>query len=167
MGARGLKEMMQNQDVLKIIDGLCNKLQDTEFADYDEEKDLVTDVGDFVKEFIATELGEFGAVWVRGKDKGKIISAWAYGADFWPDIAVEVRGLPTVAITVRLAKRGQDLTEALASAVGSSVIHSVQYSYAIPFVLDRTDSDPRQHWFDSEIEERLWGDHRISLVVRQ
>ena len=150
--------MMQNQDVLKIIDGLSNKLLDTEFGDYHEEGDLVAEVG---------ELGEFGAVWIRGKDKGKIVSAWAYGADFWPDIAVEVRGVPTVAITVRLAKRDDDLTEALASAVGSSVIHSVQYSYAIPFVLDRTDSDPRQHWFDSEIEERLWGDHRISLVVRQ
>lgn len=159
--------MMQNQDVLKIIDGLCSKLQEVEFEDYDEEKDLIADVGEMVREFIGAELGEFGAVWIRGKDKGKIISVWAYGADFWPDIAVEVRGLSTVAIMVRLAKRGDDLAEVLAHAVGSSVIHSVQYSYAIPFVLDRTDSDPRQHWFDSEIEERLWGDHRISLVVRQ
>jgi len=159
--------MMQNQDVLKIIDGLCSKLQEVEFEDYDEEKDLIADVGEMVKEFIGTELGEFGAVWVRGKDKGKIISVWAYGADFWPDIAVEVRGLSTVAIMVRLAKRGDDLAEVLAHAVGSSLIHSVQYSYVIPFVLDRTDSDSRQHWFDSEIEERLWGDHRISLVVRQ
>jgi hypothetical protein len=159
--------MMQNQDVLKIIDGLCSKLQEVELEDYDEEKDLIADVGEMVREFIGTELGEFGAVWIRGKDKGKIISVWAYGADFWPDIAVEVRGLSTVAIMVRLAKRGDDLAEVLAHAVGSSVIHSVQYSYTIPFVLDRTDSDPRQHWFDSEIEERLWGDHRISLVVRQ
>jgi hypothetical protein len=159
--------MMQNQDVLKIIDALSNKLLDTEFGDYDEEKDLVAEVGEVVKDLISVELGEFGAVWIRGKDKGKIISVWAYGADFWPDIAVEVRGLPTVAITVRLASRGDDLSEIVASAVGSSVVHSVQYSYAIPFVLDRTDSDPRQHWFDGEIEERLWADHRISLVLRR
>ena len=159
--------MMQNQDVLKIIDGLSNKLLDTELGDYEGEEDLVAEVGELVKDLINVELGEFGAVWVRGEDKGKIVSVWAYGADFWPDIAVEVRGLPTVAITVRLAKRDDDLAEVLSSAVGSSVVHSVQYSYAIPFVLDRTDSDPRQHWFDSEIEERLWGDHRISLVVRQ
>jgi hypothetical protein len=159
--------MMENQDVLKIMDGLTAKLQEVELGDFREEEDLVAEVGELVKDFIGVELGEFGAVWIRGKDKGKIVSAWAYGADFWPDIAVEVRGVPTVAITVRLAKRDDDLTEALASAVGSSVIHSVQYSYAIPFVLDRTDSDPRQHWLDSEIEERLWGDHRISLVVRQ
>src|SRR5512136_1152915 len=159
--------MMQNQDVLKIIDGLSNKLLDTELGDYHDEEDLVAEVGELIKEFIGTELGEFGAVWVRGKDKGKIISVWAHGADFWPDIAVEVRGIPTVAITVRLAKRDDDLTEALASAVGRSMIHSVQYSYAIPFVLDRTDSDSRQHWFDGEIGERLWDDHRISLVVRQ
>jgi hypothetical protein len=159
--------MMQNQDVLKIIDGLTNKLQEAEFGDFDNEEDLMAEVGELVKDFIGVELGEFGAAWVRGKDKGKIISVWAYGADFWPDISVEVRGLPTVAITVRLAKRDDDLSEILAHAVGSAMIHSVQYSYAIPFVLDRTDSDPRQHWFDSEIEERLWADHHISLVVRQ
>ena len=150
-----------------MVDGLCNKLQEAELEDYGEEKDLIADVSEVVKDFISAELGEFGAVWVRGKDKGKIISVWAYGADFWPDIAVEVRGIPTVAITVRQAKRDDDLAVLVANAIGSSVVHSVQYSYAIPFVLDRTDSDPRQHWFDSEIEERLWADHRISLVVRQ
>ena len=159
--------MMQNQDVLKVIDGLCAKLQEVEFEDYDEEKDLMADVGEAVKEFIGMELGEFGAVWVRGKDKGKIVSVWAYGAEFWPDLAVEVRGIPTLAVTVRLARRGSDLAEVVAHAVGSSVMHSVQYSYSIPFVLDRTDSDPRQHWFDGEVEERLWSDHRINLVVRQ
>ena len=159
--------MMENQDVLKIIDGLTNKLQEVELGDFREEEDLVAEVGELVKDFIGVELGEFGGVWVRGQDKGKIISVWAYGADFWPDIAVEVRGLPTVALTVMLAKRDDDLSDIVASAVGNSVIHSFQYSYAIPFVLDRTDSDPRQHWFDGEIEERLWGDHRISLVVRQ
>ncbi len=87
--------MMQNQDVLKVIDGLTNKLQDTEFDDYREEEDLVADVGELVKEFIGTELGEFGAVWIRGKDKGKIVSVWAYGADFWPDIAGEYRPWPS------------------------------------------------------------------------
>ena len=158
---------MQNQDVLKMVDGLCNKLQEAELEDYGEEKDLIADVSEVVKDFISAELGEFGAVWVRGKDKGKIISVWACETDFWPDIAVEVRGIPTVAITVRQANRDDGLAVVLAHAIGSSVVHSVQYSYAIPFVLDRTDSDPRQHWFDSEIEERLWADHRISLVVRQ
>ena len=158
--------MMQNQDVLKVIDGLTTKLQETEFGDYREEEDLVAEVGELVKDFIGVELGEFGAVWIRGKDKGKIISVWAYGTEFWPDIAVEVRGLPTVALTVMLANRDDDLSDIVASAVGNAMIHSVQYSYAIPFVLDRTDSDPRQHWFDSEIEERLWADHRISVVVR-
>jgi hypothetical protein len=159
--------MMQNQDVLKIIDGLSNKLLDTELGDYREEEDLVAEVGELVKDFVSVELGEFGAVWVRGKDKGKIVSVWAYGTEFWPDIAVEVRGVPTVALTVMMASRDDDLSDIVASAVGNSVIHSFQYSYAITFVLDRTDSDPRQHWFDGEIEERLWGDHRVSLVVRQ
>lgn len=159
--------MIQNQDVLNVVDGLCDKLQETEFEDYDSGKELLAGIAEVVKEFISTELGEWASVWVNGKDKGKIRSVWAYGADFWPDMTVEVRELPTIAISVRVAKRGEDLAEALASAVGNSMIHSVQYSYSIALVLDRTDSDPRQHWFDSEIEERLWTDHRISLVVRQ
>ncbi len=158
---------MQNQDVLKIIDALTNKLLEPEMGDYAREEDLLADVADMVRDFISAQLGEFGAVWVRGQDKGKIVSVWAWGTQFWPDIAVEVRGLPTVAITVRLAKRDDDLAEVLAQAVGSALVHSVQYSYAIPFVLDRADSDPRQHWCDSEIGDRLWDDHRISLVVRQ
>jgi hypothetical protein len=157
--------MMQNQDVLKIIDALSNKLLESQMGGYTEEEALVADVAEVVKDFVNVELGEFGAVWVRGQDKGKIVSVWAYGTDFWPDIAVDVRGLPSVAITVRLAGRDDSLADVLAHAVGSAMMHSVQYSYAIPFVLDQTESDPRQHWFDSEIEERLWSDHRVSLVV--
>ena len=49
--------MMQNQDVLKIIDGLSNKLLDTEFGDYHEEGDLVAEVGELVKDFIGVGVG--------------------------------------------------------------------------------------------------------------
>ncbi len=159
--------MIENQDVLKIVDALTGGLLESEMGEYAEEEDLVADVAGLVQDLINTELGELGAVWVRGRDKGKIASVWAWGADFWPDIAVEVRGLPSVAITVRLARREDDLAGVLARAVGSAVVHSVQYSCAIPFVLDQAESDPRQHWFDSEIAERLWDSHRVSLVVRR
>src|SRR5512136_812103 len=111
--------MMQNQDVLKIIDGLSNRLLDTELCEFHEEVDLVAEVGELVRDFINVELGEFGAVSVRGKDKGKIVSVWAYGTEFWPDIAVEVRGVPTVALTVMMAGRDDDLSDIVASAVGS------------------------------------------------
>lgn len=157
--------MIQNQDVLKIVDALSSRLLESEMGEYTEEEALLADVGEIVREFINTELGELGAVWVRGQDKGQIVSVWACGADFWPDIAVDVRGLPSVAITVRLAGRDDSLADVLAHAVGSAIVHSVQYSCAIPFVLDQTESDPRQHWFDSEIQERLWDGHRVSLVI--
>ena len=157
--------MIHDQDVRKVIDALTGKLLDSMLGDYTEERSLVADVAYLVKDIISTELGEFGAVRVRGEGKGRIASVWAWGAEFWPDIAVEVRGLPTVAITVRLAGKDDDLSEMLARAVGSAIVHSVQYSYAIPFVLDQAASDSRQHWFDSEIDERLWTGHRVSLVV--
>ncbi len=156
---------MQNRDALKIIDALSSRLLESEMGEYAEEEALLADVGEIVKDFIQTELGELAAVWVRGQDKGKIVSVWACGTDFWPDIAVEVRGLPSVAITVRLAGKDDSLADVLAHAVGSAMVHSVQYSYAIPFILDQTGSDRRQHWFDSEIQERLWDGHRVSLVV--
>lgn len=159
--------MLQHVDATQIIDGLCEKLQDTEFEGYDAEDELLLDIGDIVTEYVNTELGELASVLVEGRDKRKIKSVWAYGTDFRPDITVEVRELPTIAIEVKLAKRDNDLADSVGSAIGKALIYSVQYSYVIAFVLDRTESDLSQHWFDSEIEDRLWENHRISLVIRQ
>lgn len=159
--------MLQHFDASQIIDGLCEKLQDTEFEDYNAEDELLLDIGDIVTEYINTELGELASVWVNARNRGKIKSVWAYGTDFWPDITIEVRELPTIAIEVKLAKRDKGLAESIVSAIGKALIYSVQYSHVIAFVLDRTESDLRQHWFDSEIEDRLWENHRISLVIRQ
>ena len=159
--------MLQHLDAAQIIEGLCERLQDTEFEDYDAEDELLLDVGDIVTEYINNELGELASVWVKGRGKGKSKSVWAYGTDFWPDITIEVRQLPTIAIEVKLAKRDNGLAESVASAIGKALIYSVQYSHAVAFVLDRTESDLGKHWFDSEIEDRLWEDHRIILVIRQ
>ena len=159
--------MLQHFDATQLIDGLCEKLQSIEFEDYDAEGELLLDVGDIVTEYINTELGELASVWVEGRDKGRIKSVWAYGADFWPDITIEVRELPTVAIEVKLAKRGDSVADSVTSAIGKALIYSVQYSYVIAFVLDRAESDLRRHWFDSEIETRLWESHRIRLIIRQ
>jgi len=159
--------MLQHLDATQIIEGLCERLQDTEFEDYNSQDELLLDIGDIVKEYIHSGLGEFASVCVRGKDKGKSKSVWAYGTDFWPDITVEVRELPTIAIEVRLAKKDNGLAESVASAIGKALIYSVQYSHCIAFVLDRTESDLGKHWFDSEVEDRLWDNHRISLVIVQ
>ena len=42
--------MMQNLDVLQIVDQLCEKLQNTEFGDYDSEDDLLLDLAVIVTE---------------------------------------------------------------------------------------------------------------------
>jgi hypothetical protein len=157
--------MLQYFDATQLIDGLCEKLQNTEFEDYQAEGELLLYVGDLVTEYVDTELGELASVWVKDKDKGKIKSVWAYGTDFWPDIAIEVRDLPMIAFEVKLAKRDSGLAEVVTSAIGKALIYSVQYSYGIAFVLDRAESDLRRHWFDSEIETRLWEDHRIRLII--
>ena len=159
--------MLQHLDAAQIIDGLCEKLQDTELEGYDTEDELMADIGDIITDHIHSELGELAYVWVKAGARGKTKSVWAYGTDFWPDITVEVRELPTIAIEVKLAKRDNDLAESVASAIGKALVYSVQYSNVIAFVLDRTESDLRQHWFDSEIEDQLWENHRINLVVRQ
>ena len=159
--------MLQHFDATQIIDGLCEKLENAEFEDYDAKSELLPEVGDIVAEYINTELGELASVWVEGRDKGKIKSVWAFGTDLWPDITVEVRELPTVAIEVKLAKRDNGLADPVTSAIGKALIYSAQYSYVIAFVLDRTKSDVYKHWFDSEIEARLWENHRIRLIIRQ
>lgn len=159
--------MLQHLDAAQIIEGLCERLQDTEFEDYNTQDELLLDIGDIVKEYIHSELGGLASVWVRDRDKGKSKSVWAYGTDFWPDIAVEVRELPTIAVEVRLAKRDNGLVDSVTAAIGKTLVHSVQYSHGIAFVLDRAESDLDKHWFDSEIEDRLWDNHRISLVIIQ
>lgn len=159
--------MLQHIDASQIIDGLCETLQDTEFEDYNSESDLLLDIGEIVTEYINAELGELASVWVEVRDRGKIKPVWAYGTDFWPNITVEVRDLPTIAIEVKLAKRDNGLAESVASAIGKALIYSVQYSHVVALVLDRTESDLRRHWFDSELEDRLWENHRINLVIRQ
>lgn len=159
--------MLQHADPAKIIDGLCEVLHDTEFEDYDTGDELLIDIGDIVTEYIKNELEELASVWVKGREKGKSKSVWAYGTDFWPDIVVEVRELPTIAIEVRLAKKDKGLAESVASAIGKTLVHSVQYSHGIALVLDRTESDLGKHWFDSEIEDRLWDNHRINLIIMQ
>ncbi|MBM4463029.1 MAG: hypothetical protein FJ012_06780 [Chloroflexi bacterium] len=158
--------MLESFEATETIDGLCEKLADTQFEDYDDENDLLAEVGDLVTEYFDSQLGGFASVSVEGKDRGKIKPVWAYGADLYPDIAVEVGGLPTVAIEIRLANREDGIATPVVDAIGRTVIYSLQYSYGIVFVLDRSDSDVRKHWLDSELGTRLWDNHRIRLIVR-
>jgi hypothetical protein len=158
--------MLESFEATEIIDGLCEKLADTQFEDYNNEDDLLAGVGDLVTEYFDSQLGGFASVWVEGKDRGKIKPVWAYGADLYPDIAVEVGGLPTVAIEIRLANREDGVATPVVDAVGRTLIYSLQYSYSIVFVLDQSDSDVRKHWLDSEVGTRLWDNHRIRLIVR-
>jgi len=152
-GTKGV-DQMQNQDVLKIIDGLCNKLQEAEFEGHGEEKDLIADVGEVVKSSSARSWVNSAPSGFAEKTKARSSRCGPMGG-FWPDIAVEVRGLPTVAITVRQARRDDDLAVVLPTHC-SSVIHSVQYSYAIPLFSTGRTAIRGSIGFDSEIEERLW-----------
>jgi len=158
--------MLESFEATEIIDGLCEKLADTQFEDYDDENALLAEVGELVTEYFDSQLGGFASVSVEGKDRGKIKPVWAYGEDFRPDIAIEVGGLPTVAMEIRLANREEGVAAPVADAVGRALIYSMQYSYSIVFVLDRSDSDVRKHWLDSEVGTRLWENHRIRLIVR-
>ena len=158
--------MLESFEATETIDGLCEKLADTQFEDYDDENALLAEVGELVTEYFDSQLGGFASVSVEGKDRGKIKPVWAYGEDFRPDIAIEVGGLPTVAMEIRLANREEGVAAPVADAVGRALIYSMQYSYSIVFVLDRSDSDVRKHWLDSEVGTRLWENHRIRLIVR-
>lgn len=158
--------MLESFEATETIDGLCEKLTDTPFDDYDDENDLLAEVGDLVTEYFDSQLGGFASVSVEGKDRGKIKPVWAYGADLFPDIAVEVGGLPTLAIEVRLANREDGVATPVVDAIGRALIYSLQYSYSVVFVLDKSDSDVRKHWLDSEVGTRLWDNHRIRLIVR-
>ena len=159
--------MLNKVEATEVIDGLCERLQETEFEGYEDETELLLDVGALITQYVSALFGDLASVWVEGRDRGKIKSVWAYGTDFSPDIAIEMGELPVVAMEVRLAKRDNDAAELVAAAIGQALVCSVQYPYVIIFILDRSESKLHKHWFDSEIETRLWEDHRISLIVSQ
>lgn len=159
--------MLKQSDVNQFIDGLCERLEDIEFEDYDEKAELLLDVGDVAHEYANAMLGEMASVWVEGRDKGKSKAIWAFGTDFCPDIAVDVREIPTVAFEVQLVKRDGSLADSVGAAIGQALLYSIQYPYVVVVVLDRTKSDLYKHWFDSEIEARLWDNHGVRLIIRQ
>lgn len=159
--------MLENVAVTDIIDGLCEELNNMDLEDADDDGGLLERVGEMVTDYVDSAMGEVGSVWVEGRDRAKIKPVWAFGTDFSPRIAVEVAGLPTMAIDVRLATRAGGVAEPVGMGVGRALVYSMQYSFVIVFILDRSDSDLRKHWMDAEIEAALWDTHRISLVIRQ
>ncbi|MCX5999469.1 MAG: hypothetical protein NTU41_07720 [Chloroflexi bacterium] len=158
---------MNSLEATRIVDELCEKLQDTQFVDFEKEDDLLAEVADIVSAYVSENLGELAVVWVEGRDRGKIKPVWAYGTEFYPDIAIEVADVPAVAISVTLAGREGSMVDPTASAIGQAIVYSVQYPYVIAFVLDRTESDLQKHWFDGEIQTRLWDSHRVTLIISQ
>jgi len=159
--------MLYSFEAAETVERLCQKLTNVELETYEDREELLLEIGDLLTEQVNNELGELGSVWVKGRDRGKIKPVWAYGADFLPDIAIEVAEMPAVAIEVQLASRDSGTADPVAVALGRGLIYSIQYSYVICLVLDHSDSDVRKHWLDGEIETRLWDSHRISLIVRQ
>lgn len=159
--------MLNSIEATQTIDGLCEKLQDTEFEGYENENQLLQDIAGVVEEYISSELGELASVWVKGRDRGKIKSVWAYGTDFAPDIAVEVGDLPAIGIEVKMATKASPVAGPVAAAIGKALICSAQYPYVIVFVLDKSSGELHKHWLDAELETRLWDSHRISLIVSQ
>ena len=159
--------MIQRFDINQFIDALCETLENTAFEDYDKEAELLQDTGDVITEYVKATLEEMARVWVRGQDKGKSNSIWAFGTDFCPAISVDLKEVPSIALEVKLAKRDDNLANLVGSAIGQALLYSVQYSHVIVFILDRSNSDLYKHWFDSEIEARLWDNHGIRLIFSQ
>ena len=159
--------MLQRFDISQFIDDLCERLENIEFGDYDKESELLKDVGNVITEYINTTLEEMAQVWVRGQNKGKNNSIWAFGTDFYPAISIDLREVPTIALEIKMAKRDDNLADSIGTAIGQALMYSAQYSHVIVLVLDRTNSDLYKHWFDSEIEAQLWDNHAIRLIISQ
>lgn len=159
--------MIQRFDINQFIDALCERLENTAFEDYDKETELLQDASDVITEYVKDTLEEMASVRVRGQDKGKNNSIWAFGTDFSPAISVDLKEVPTVAFEVKLARREDNLAALVGSAIGQALLYSVQYSHIIIYILDRSNSDLYKHWFDTEIEARLWDNHGIRLIFSQ
>lgn len=159
--------MLNIIDSSELIDGLCENLRNSEFEESEDEGDLKLQVADLVSAYIEPALGEFASIGVEGRDRGKVRPVWAFGAEVFPDISVDVRSMPAVAVQVCMVEEGFPLTDALSAAIGRAVLCSAHYPYGIIFILDDGRSDLKKHWSDGELDARLWDNHRVSLIIRQ
>ena len=156
--------------ITEFVDGLASELMASSFKPhYESGESLRHDVDQVVRKFISSKLGPSGIsynLWEQGVAPDKIEPVFVFGADFRPDMVIEVGEFPTVAIELRFIKEGERSALEISSAIGQAMIYSRLYPSVVAFVLDRGEREEYKHWLDHEFKMELWAKHKIKLIIQ-
>lgn len=137
---------------------------------YRSKEGLKGTIASIVKEFLETKLRPLDLryeVWQRRvEEEGGIEPLYVFGADFAPDLVIDIEDEPTLAIVLTLVKRDIDLPVKLGCAIGQALLYCHQYPAIITLVLHLGKGQEYKHWKDREIQQDLWSTHKIRLVFR-
>ena len=155
-----------------FIEGLAGHLADASLRpSYREPLSLRRDVARQVHGFVESQLGPLGVpfyVWQHSRSSPSDLEpVAAFGRDFWPDIAVEVAEIPTIALAVKLIGPGDAGHHSLGSLLGRTLVYTRLYPAVLAFAWDKGPSDDHKHWWDPELRAELNDRYRIKLVIRR
>jgi hypothetical protein len=97
----------------------------------------------------------------RGKPRVELL-----GTSFWPDIEIKDGNKLLAAIEVKLVRRDQSASKALAEAVGQGVVYAVRYPWVFVLIVHYGRSNDRLHKEDTSFEKRLLL-FNIELILRR
>jgi hypothetical protein len=98
-------------------------------------------------------------------DKEGLQPVLIFGADFYPDMVIEVGSFPAVAFILKLI--GEELELKISSAIGQALLYSQHYTAVIALILGPEVGEPHKHWLDWEFKADLWRRHKIKLIIRE
>lgn len=88
-----------------------------------------------------------------------------FGAEFIPDLVIQVGGQPTVALRVELVGRSTDATVKLSEALGHALVYSLVYPAVILVLYQKGRRLDHGHLFDREIRLDLWRRHKVLVML--
>lgn len=129
-------------------------------------KDVARIVGGYLRHKLVPLQLEH-ALWETIAENGPGIQpVYVFGADFIPDLAVDVQERPTVALRVNLIRESRDTLTTIATAIGEAIVFSCLYPSVVAFVYSTGAPVEYKHLLDRQIAMDLWRDHKIRLVLR-
>ena len=106
-------------------------------------------------------------LWEGVAEEGKGIEpVRLFGTEVVPDLAVNVAGRPTLALTMELVRHGDAAASRLATALGRALVCAHSYPAVLAFIYypDRAAEYPQL--LERELAMGLWSTYKVRLLVR-
>lgn len=131
-------------------------------------RDVVQVLEQFLDDVLVEKSGLSYQLWQGLAEPGSpgIEPDLVFGADFAPDIQVDVSGQPTVAISINLIANSVNASNKMGFAIGEGLILSRLYPAVLVFVYRLRPKAYLRHHLDGELILDLWNFYKIKLLVK-